>query len=36
MGGKPKDMTDYSKPGPGAYNNDTSPTKDRVISYKMG
>ena len=29
-------MKDNGVPGPGNYNDDQSPTKDRVISYKMG
>ena len=36
MYGKPADLKDNGVPGPGNYNEDLSPTKDRVISYKMG
>ena len=36
MLGKYLDQKDNGVPGPGNYNEDVSPTKDRVISYKMG
>ena len=29
-------MKDNGVPGPGNYNEDVSPTKDRSIAYKMG
>ena len=35
MGGKAKDMTDYSKPGPGQYNPTDSVTKDKTVSYSI-
>ena len=34
--GKPGDIKDNGVPGPGNYNDDLGPTKDRVVSYKMG
>ena len=34
--GKPADMKDNGVPGPGNYNDDISPTKDRSIAYKIG
>ena len=36
MYGKPNDAPDNGIPGPGTYNDDVSPTKDRSIAYKMG
>ena len=35
MGGKGKDMTDYSKPGPGAYDPTNSVNKDRTVAYSI-
>ena len=29
-------MKDNGHPGPGTYNDDVSPTKDRSVAYKMG
>ena len=34
--GKSPERQGNDNPGPGNYNDDVSPTKDRVISYKMG
>ena len=34
--GKSPERLGNENPGPGNYNDDVSPTKDRVISYKMG
>ena len=34
--GKKDYMVGNKNPGPGNYEADVSPTKDRVISYKMG
>ena len=36
MYGKPADAKDNGNPGPGNYEQDVGPTKDRSISYKMG
>jgi hypothetical protein len=34
--GRPKDQSANHNPGPGYYENDNSPVKDRVVSYDMG
>ena len=34
--GKYQDLKDNGVPGPGNYNEDLSPTKDRSIAYKFG
>ena len=36
IGGKSPDARDNGHPGPGAYNENVGPTKDRSIAYKMG
>jgi hypothetical protein len=36
MGGRPNERQGNGLPGPGNYNPDLSPTKDKIPSYKMG
>lgn len=34
--GKPKDLSSNDNPGPGSYENNVNPIKDKVISHDMG